>query len=91
MTPIIHFNGSSSETEPVRLCRRKAMECQRTALTTTDPKVRLRYLHLAKLWREMADEAERRTNASPLPKRMGWSFFWVSFENRNNPQGSWLG
>jgi hypothetical protein len=61
MTPIIHFNGPSSETEPVPLCRRRAMECQRTALTTTNPKVRLRYLHLAKLWKEMADDAERRT------------------------------
>ena len=29
--------------EPVRLCRRKAVECQRTALTATNPNVRLRY------------------------------------------------
>ena len=40
------------------------MECQRTALSTSDPNVRLRYLHLAKLWREMAREAERRAKVS---------------------------
>jgi hypothetical protein len=64
-------NGSSSETESVRLCRRKAIECQRTALTTIDPTLRHRYLHLAKLWREIANEAERRTNGSSLSKQGG--------------------
>ena len=56
MTPITYLAGSSGET---RLCRRKATECQRIALTTTDPNIRLRFSHLAKLWREMADEAAR--------------------------------
>ena len=36
----------------------------RTALTTTDHNIRHRYLHLAKLWHEMAREAERKTNGS---------------------------
>jgi hypothetical protein len=79
MTPIIHFNGPSSETEPVPLCRRRPMECQRTALTTTDPKVRLRYLHLAKLWREMADDAERRTNGSTPSEAHGVVIFLGEF------------
>ena len=46
MTRITYLHGSPSETEPIRLCRRKAMEYQRTALTTTDPTVRRKYLHL---------------------------------------------
>ena len=47
------------------------MECQRTALTATSPNVRLRYFHLAKLWREMADDAVRRTNGySPSEGRV---------------------
>ena len=64
LTRITYLHGSPSETEPIRLCRRKAMEYQRSALTTTDPTVRRKYLHLAELWREMADEAKRRMNAS---------------------------
>jgi hypothetical protein len=56
--PITNFTGMS---EPARLCRRKALECQSTALASTDLRARLTYLHLAKLWREMADEAERQT------------------------------
>ena len=32
-----YLHRSSGETESVRLCRRKAMECQRTAMTTTNP------------------------------------------------------
>ena len=42
----------------------KARGCQRAALTTTDHNIRLRYLHLAKLWHEMAREAERKANCS---------------------------
>jgi hypothetical protein len=65
MSSTIYLDGSCSETEVARLCRRKARECQRTALTISDPEVRLRFLHLAKLWREMAGEAEQRTSAAP--------------------------
>ncbi len=69
MTPITYLNGSPTKTERVGLCRRKATECQRTALTTTDPNIRLRFWHLAKLWREMADEAARTTVASTSDER----------------------
>ena len=79
MTPIIHSNGPSSETEPVPLCRRRAMECQSTALTTTNPKVRLRYLHLARLWKEMADDAERRTNGFTFSEAHGVVIFLGEF------------
>jgi hypothetical protein len=80
MTPITYLNGSSSETEPVRLCRRKAIDCQRSALTTTDPNIRLRFLHLAKLWREMADEAARRTNGSSVSEKRGVVLFPNQFQ-----------
>ena len=72
MTSITYLNGSANEkNEAVRLCRKKATECQRTALTTPDPIVRLRFLHLAKLWREMADEADQRTNKPPMSEDKG--------------------
>jgi len=48
-----------NETNASRLCRRKAADCQRQAMTTDDPTARKRYFHIAKLWREMADQAER--------------------------------
>jgi hypothetical protein len=48
-----------NETKASRLCRRKAADCQRLAMTTGDPTARKRYFHIAKLWREMADQAER--------------------------------
>ena len=64
MTSITYLNGSSSESEAVRLCREKARECQRTALTSTDHDIRVRYWHFATLWHEMAREAERKTNGS---------------------------
>jgi hypothetical protein len=55
MTPISYLHGSSGETYASRFCREKARDCQRAALTTTDPNFRLTFLHLAKLWRELAD------------------------------------
>ena len=64
MTSISYLDGSSSETEAVRFCRIKARDCQRTALAANDHNVRLRFLHLAKLWHEMAREAQRRANLS---------------------------
>jgi hypothetical protein len=39
---------------------KKARDCQRTALTSADPTIRHRYLHLAKLWREMAGPTSAR-------------------------------
>ena len=82
MTRITYLHGSPSETEPIRLCRRKAMEYQRTALTTTDPTVRLKYLHLAELWREMADEAKRRMSASSPDEGKGVVLFLSDFKGR---------
>jgi hypothetical protein len=55
MTSISYLPGSSGETDASRFCREKARDCQRAALTTTDPNFRLTFLHLAKLWRELAD------------------------------------
>ena len=52
---ISYLHGLPSETDASRFCREKARDCQRAALTTTDPSFRLTFLHLAKLWREMAD------------------------------------
>ena len=83
MTPITYLNRSSSETEPVRLCRRKSMECRWTALAATDPAIRLRYLHLANLWMEMADEAERKTNGSSPSEERGVVIFLNQFQNRS--------
>ena len=60
----------------------KAMEYQRTALTTTDPTVRRKYLHLAELWREMADEAKRRINASSQHEGKGVVLFLTDFKGR---------
>ena len=80
MTPITYLNGSYTETERVRLCRRKATDCQRTALTTIDPNLRLRYSQLANLWRELADEAERRTNGSSLSEGQGVVIFLNQFQ-----------
>jgi hypothetical protein len=82
MTRITYLHGSPSETEPIRLCRRKAMEYQRTALTTTDPTVRRKCLHLAELWREMADEAKRRLNASSPYAGKGAVLFLSDFKGR---------
>ena len=59
-----YLNESPRETDAAWLCRTKARGCQRAALTTTDHNIRLRYLHLAKLWHEMAREAERKANCS---------------------------
>jgi hypothetical protein len=55
MTSISYLHGSPGETDASRFCREKARDCQRAALTTTDPNFRLTFLHLAKLWHEIAD------------------------------------
>jgi hypothetical protein len=57
MTSITYLND-------VELCRQKARECQRTALISTHHGIRARYWHLAKLWHEMAREAERKANGT---------------------------
>jgi hypothetical protein len=60
MSSISYLHGSSGETNASRFCREKARDCQRAALTTTDPKFRLTFLHLAKLWREIADARSKK-------------------------------
>jgi hypothetical protein len=64
MTLISYFARPPSETITARLCRKKATDCQRIALTIDDPKARRVYLQLTKLWREKADmlEACKRSN-----------------------------
>jgi hypothetical protein len=72
MTSITYLDLSANEkNEAVRLCRKKATECQRTALTTADPMVRQRFLRFAKLWREMADALNHRTNKPPVSEDKG--------------------
>jgi hypothetical protein len=61
MGSITYLNGSTNKAEASWLCRKKATDYQRAALTATDLPTRLTYLHLAKLWQEMAREAERKT------------------------------
>ena len=61
MTSVRYPNSSSNEINSNRWCQKKARDCQRAALTAKDPKVRLVFLHLAKMWREIADEAEPET------------------------------
>ncbi len=61
MTSISYPKSSSNETNSNRWCQKKARDCQRAALTAKDPKVRFVFLHLAKMWREMANEAEPET------------------------------
>jgi hypothetical protein len=72
---IPYLYGSSGETDASRFCREKARDCQRAALTVTDPKFRLTFLHLAKLWHEMANarskkpkKLEDKSVVIPFPK-----------------------
>ena len=76
MTSISYLHGSSGETDASRFCREKARDCQRAALTITDPNFRLTFLHLAKLWRELADARSnkregQRTRVSLSSSRSG--------------------
>jgi hypothetical protein len=58
MTSISYFARLPGETNAGRLCRKKASDCRRAALTAEDPRARRVYLQLAKLWREMANMRE---------------------------------
>ena len=59
---ISYLHGSGGETDASRLCQKKARDCLRTALTAANPATRLRFLHLAKMWREMAEGTEQQSN-----------------------------
>jgi hypothetical protein len=56
MPSINHITRLSGETGR-NFCLKKAKDCLRIALTTEDPRARLVFQRLAKMWREMADEA----------------------------------
>jgi hypothetical protein len=60
MTSISYLHGRPGDTDASRFCREKARDCQRAALTTTDPSVRLMFLHLAKFWRETAEARSKK-------------------------------
>ena len=59
--------------ERAEACRLKAVECQRAALATADPKMRQMYLSLATQWKELAEytlviEQYRRRGLLPMPR-----------------------
>jgi hypothetical protein len=85
MTSITYLNGSTNKSEAIWLCRKNATDYQRAALTATDLPTRLTYLHLAKLWQEMAREAERKTNGSPALDG-GAVIIPMRLRKRNNSQ-----
>jgi hypothetical protein len=71
MTSIRYPNSSPDETNASRWYLKKARDCRRAALTAKDPKVRLVFFNLAKMWREMADEAEPETETVEPSKGIG--------------------
>ena len=78
MTSISYPNSSSDETNPSPWCQKKARDCQRAALTAKDPKVRLVFFNLAKMWREMADETEPETETVEPSKGIGVVIYFPS-------------
>jgi hypothetical protein len=48
-------------------CRRRAVQCESTALHSPDEEIRLAYLELAHLWRQIAAQAETLDRSNPEP------------------------
>jgi hypothetical protein len=53
--------------EQAEKCRRKAVECESTALHSPYQEIQLAYLELAHLWRQIAARAES-ARSSPQPR-----------------------
>jgi len=87
MTSTSHLHGSFGETDASRFCQEKARDCQRAALTTTDPGFRFTFLQLAKLWRDMADA---RSNKRGGPKDEGVVILFPKLFAWKGRQGSSL-
>jgi hypothetical protein len=83
MTSITYLNGLSGGKEAVRLCRQNARECQRAAFVSTNHDIRVRYWHLAKLWHEMAREAERKANGTSSSDDGGAVIIPMQFPKRS--------
>jgi len=62
LLPFIRFLGMGEQAEK---CRRKAVECESTALHSPDEAMRLAYLELAQLWRQIAAQAETLDRSNP--------------------------
>ena len=82
MTSIKYPNSSPDETNANRWYLKKARDCRRAALTAKDPKVRLVFFNLAKMWREMADEAEPETETVEPSKGIGVVIYFPSRAKR---------
>jgi hypothetical protein len=54
--------------EQAEKCRRKAVECESTALHSPYQEIRLAYLELAHLWRQIAARAATLDRSSPQPR-----------------------
>jgi hypothetical protein len=54
--------------EQAEKCRRKAVECESTALHSPYQEIRLAYLEPAHLWRQIAAQAETLDRSSRQPR-----------------------
>jgi hypothetical protein len=51
------------------MCRKKALECDRRATLATEPHIRETFVDLARLWRDMADQAEELDRKFEMAKK----------------------
>jgi hypothetical protein len=50
--------------EAIHFCLKKALDCQHAAMASTHTKTRQMYLHMSRLWRDMANAAEKEKAAT---------------------------